>query len=75
MKKTVNIYLFVIILLIVMIGMSVKDVYVDKYHGIGGGSPGFVSYAIRSGGVGGCGCGFYPDGRPMCDMTGPISYA
>ncbi len=66
--------LLLVIVLIVLTILCYPSV--DRYHSsIGGGSPGFVRYAIRGGyGYGGCGCGYRPDGRPYCDMTGPISY-
>lgn len=64
----------IIALLIVLLSLQIYTTCssVDRYHSIGGGSPGmFISYAIRGGS---CGCGLRPDGRPYCDMTGPISY-
>jgi hypothetical protein len=66
----------IVILLIISIALEMYNTLYSKqnYNGIGGGSPGmFVRYAIRRGQN--CGCGRRPDGRPACDMTGPISYS
>lgn len=65
--------LILVVILTLLTLLSYPD-RIDRYTSIGGGSPGFVRYAIRGGGFGGCGCGYRPDGRPYCDMTGPISY-
>lgn len=70
----------IIILLLLTLLLTFFVPSLDFYHGgggvggIGGGTPGGLSYAIRGGACGGCGCGFRPDGRPYCDMTGPIEY-
>lgn len=75
MIRLIRVILSLIIVLIVLTLVNISKPGVDRYMSIGGGSPGFVSYAIRSGsGPGGCGCGYYPDGRPYCDLTGPVSY-
>lgn len=66
------IFLLILSLLISLFVMTSSSKNIDAYHSsIGGGSPGFVRYAIRGGS---CGCGFRPDGLPYCDLTGPISY-
>lgn len=72
-----NVILLLVVIILIFLIIQTFGQSMDRYHGggIGGGSPGFVSYAIRGGiGPGGCGCGYYPDGRPYCDLTGPISY-
>lgn len=75
----IRVILILVILLTVLTALTVLNRStsgIDRYMGIGGGSPGFVSYAIRSGsGPGGCGCGYDLEGRPYCDLTGPVSYS
>lgn len=61
----------IVLLLLMMRTIASPSSLIDRYS-IGGGSPGmFIRYAIRGDS---CGCGVFPDGRPMCDFTGPISY-
>lgn len=68
--------LIVLLLLLLLLFLTAPSSSSDFYHGgsIGGGTPNGLSYAIRGGACGGCGCGLRPDGRPFCDMTGPINY-